>query len=113
MNAVDSGLTTPLHLSAMYGLADVSKILIVHGAKINAVDSKKDTPLHKAGERHVGAYQYPFGAAEHLLQSGADVNALNHRHWTPLHVACGTFHSFLFRRIHHTYFFFVKQRTGD
>ncbi len=105
MNAVDSGLTTPLHLSAMYGLADVSKILIVHGAKINAVDSKKDTPLHKAGERHVGAYQYPFGAAEHLLQSGADVNALNHRHWTPLHVACGTFHSFLFRRIHHTYFF--------
>ena len=112
MNVVDSGRTTPLHLSAMYGLADVSKILIANGADVNALDIKKDTPLHKAGERHVGAYQHPFGAAEDLIQNGADVNAVNERQWTPLHIACGTF-SFLSRRTFHTTFFFVKQRTGD
>ena len=112
MNVVDSGRTTPLHLSAMYGLADVSKILIANGADVNAIDIKKDTPLHKAGERHVGAYQHPFGAAEDLIQNGADVNALNHRHWTPLHIACGTFFiSFSFVELFVQ--FFAKQRTGD
>ena len=87
VNAVDINGHTPLHLSAMYGLADVSDVLIKHGADVHARNKELSTPLHKAAERHIGAYQYPYGAAELLIRSGADVNALNENIGTPLHVA--------------------------
>ena len=52
VNVVDSWRTTPLHLSAMYGLADVSKILIANG-DTNARDFKA-APYWRL-EKYVGA----------------------------------------------------------
>jgi len=78
---------TPLHICAAYGLGNIAKLLIEHGANVNALNRTEQTPLHRAGERHVSMYRGIYGAAEILIQNGAIVDALDVYFFTPLHYA--------------------------
>jgi ankyrin repeat protein len=56
--------------------------MLRHGAKINAKDKDKQTPLYWATSLD---YQQTVSV---LLAHGADVNAISKGGWTPLMVAC-------------------------
>uniref|UniRef100_A0A7C1GC84 Zinc-ribbon domain-containing protein n=1 Tax=Thermofilum adornatum TaxID=1365176 RepID=A0A7C1GC84_9CREN len=87
VNARDIYGDTPLHNAAGRGYADVARILLEHGAYVNAKDSLYGwTPLHFAAfEGHVDVVKL-------LLEHGADVNARNRDGWTPLHRAADMGH---------------------
>ena len=42
---------SPLHVAARQNSADLCRLLINHGAKVNIKDSKQKTPLHYAARR--------------------------------------------------------------
>jgi cytohesin len=64
---------TPLHWA---GTAEVAKVLLKAGAKVDARTISGSTPLHLAGTAEV---------AKVLLKAGAKVNARDQNGWTPLH----------------------------
>ncbi len=64
---------TPLHEASN---AEVVKVLIEHGAKVDAKDSFSWTPLHTAADGEV---------VELLVAAGGDVHAKAQRNLTPLH----------------------------
>ena len=74
---------SPLHAAAEYGHTEIVKILLEHGANVNAVLLEEvihNTPLHKAAQ---------YGHLEImklLLENGADINA-NIEGYTPLFFA--------------------------
>jgi ankyrin repeat protein len=71
-----------LHYAAWLGNDEVAKVLLAHGAAVEArTYANEFRPLHLAA--HAGRRQ----AAETLLQHGADVNARDGHGWTPLHWA--------------------------
>ena len=89
VNATDYYGSTPLHLAAMYGKAEVISVLVQAGADINVTtiahngvdfDAGK-TPLHKA------AFHGNVEVIPVLVQLGADVNAGDNYAQTPLHEA--------------------------
>ncbi|KAL4971954.1 ankyrin repeat-containing domain protein [Aspergillus desertorum] len=67
-----------LHVSAYWGLAHTTKILLAGGASVYEVDTHKWTALHWACSRSHA------GVAEILVKNGADVNARDIQGWTPL-----------------------------
>jgi len=72
---------TPLHLAAKQGHAPVARLLISHGADVNAKNRVADRPLHLATE---GGHQH---IAQLLIDRGAKVNVNNQQGDTPLHLA--------------------------
>ncbi|MGL1958594.1 MAG: ankyrin repeat domain-containing protein [Colwellia sp.] len=62
--------------------AEVAKLLIKHGAKVNALANYDITPLHKAADRKNGLVLAKF-----FLKNGAKVNARTFYNATPLHKA--------------------------
>ena len=85
---IRSGLgLTPLHYAVIQndiplGISlGVIDLLIERGAKVNAKDDSKSTPLHKAA-----AYGYTE-KAKRLIKHGANINAKNDGGETPLDVA--------------------------
>lgn len=69
---------TPLHLAAEAGHTDVAKLLLSHGADVNAEDIWYQTPLHLAaanGHTHM---------TELLIVQDADVNKRDEQGETPL-----------------------------
>lgn len=59
------------------------KLLVEHGATVDARDDAQCTTLHAASE---GGHPV---VVELLLRLGADIDARNQRQQTPLHYACG------------------------
>ncbi len=72
---------TPLHLAAKQGHAPVARLLISHGANVNAKNRVADRPLHLATE---GGHD-PI--AQLLIDHGAKVSVQNQQGDTPLHLA--------------------------
>ena len=60
---------TPLHYAADNNSVDAVKVLLAHGADVNALTNTKQTQLHYA------AFSNSVDAAKVLLTHGADVNA--------------------------------------
>ena len=76
----DSTLLTPLHMAALNGQVDVSRILLQHKTDRNALDVEGQTPFHLASK------QGHIRLARLLLEHGVDVNALDNNHSTALHL---------------------------
>ena len=69
---------TAMHIAARKGLVKICKVLLKHGAKVDALNNLQMTPLHYA------AMKCHDKVCQLLLEHGAKVNALNIRQWTPL-----------------------------
>ena len=82
VNAHGFGLKqNPLHMALRGRHVEFVRVLVGHGADVNAQDGHKSTPLHLAAQDgHVECAQI-------LIEHGADVNAQEVRKWTPLHFA--------------------------
>ena len=73
---------TPLHGAAFNNKHDIAKVLLAHGANVNARDQRKNTPLHQA------AANSNHDIAKLLVAHRADVNARNELHNNmPIHLA--------------------------
>ena len=77
---------TPLHMAADKGQTAVAKVLIEHGAEINARTDAGGTPLHWA------AFDGRINAATLLLAEGAEINPRDKDGNTPLHWAAARGH---------------------
>jgi ankyrin repeat protein len=74
---------TALHFAAFFGKPEAAKVLLEHGASVDAYtrNSFANQPLHAAAAgRHIEVCRV-------LLAAGADVNATQHGGFTPLHEA--------------------------
>ncbi|HEY8280309.1 MAG TPA: ankyrin repeat domain-containing protein [Bdellovibrionota bacterium] len=72
----DSRLDTPLHRAAQSNLPEVGKLLVHHGAKLEARNYLGETPLLTAALRD----HYDF--LRMLVEAGANVNAIDERRRT-------------------------------
>jgi len=74
---------TPLHLAAFFGELEAARVLLNHGAVVNAssTNAMRNTPLHAAAAGRSSEI------AKLLLDRGASPNARQHGGWTPLHAA--------------------------
>ena len=75
---------TILHVAGASGHhhVDIMRAVIESGADVNAVDTKKRTPLHRATR-----YNNRAGAIDVLVEAGADIEARDRDGCTPLHYA--------------------------
>ena len=62
-------------------MAEIVRLLISHGADLNALDITESTPLHMA------SFSWTPDVVRILIENGASVNAQNETHSTPLHRA--------------------------
>ena len=73
-----ANITTPLHITAMFGRQDITEFLLENGENVNASDSFGNTPLHYAVQ------YYDIELVKILIQNGANVNAKDNALLTPL-----------------------------
>lgn len=74
--------STPIHLAAMYGQAQIAMILLNHGACVNDHHHGERRPLHEAAE---AGYETMTAL---LLENGARPYLRDSRGLEPLHLAC-------------------------
>jgi ankyrin repeat protein len=93
VNAKAEDGTTPLHSTAEFGHIDSAKILLDHGARIEASINKEIYGFESGGERpiHIAARRDRPEYIEFLLDQGACIDAPDARGNTPLDKAvfCG------------------------
>jgi len=77
----EKGRETPLHMATRHGYLDMARLLVSHGADLEARDLRGNTPLHLAAKFN------QHGMVEFLLTSGAKVNAYDQGGWTALYWA--------------------------
>ena len=77
-NQINQLYGTPLHLAAGRKNVEIVKLLIQHGAQIEAKSGYEETPLHKAQDIEVFKF---------LIGSGAQIDAKDRSGNTPLHLA--------------------------
>ena len=82
---------TPLHMASYHQHVESVRVLLDHGANVNAEDSQGWTALHRVFE-NPGASKDVLVLVQLLLERGADVNALTKDHITPLHLASSILH---------------------
>ncbi|NQU40017.1 MAG: SUMF1/EgtB/PvdO family nonheme iron enzyme [Lentisphaerae bacterium] len=80
-NTAAAGGVTPLHLAAAMDRCDMVKLLVAHGAWIDAPSAGGFTPLHWA------AAENATNVLQLLVESGADLAAMTDNGITPLHWA--------------------------
>ncbi|MGH0165406.1 UNVERIFIED_CONTAM: hypothetical protein FKN15_048721 [Acipenser sinensis] len=78
---MDSEKRTPLHAAAFLGDAEITELLILSGARVNAKDNMWLTPLHRA------VASRSEDTVRVLIRHSADVNARDKSWQAPLHVA--------------------------
>ena len=74
----NANITTPLHITAMFGRQDITEFLLENGENVNASESFGNTPLHYAVQ------YYDIELVKILIQNGANVNAKDNALLTPL-----------------------------
>ena len=79
----DSSGTTPLHLAAVHGGPAQIRVLVDHGADLDAPDTKGHTALHLAAETWKDSQENIMA----LVDAGAGVEARDESGETPLHLA--------------------------
>jgi hypothetical protein len=86
VEAQNAQQTTPLHLAAQKGHAEVCRVLMEAGAAVGAQAAQQYTPLHVSAQ---------YGHAEVcrvLMEAGAAVDARNVQQFTPLYLAAQSGH---------------------
>ena len=76
-----SGGLSPIIFAAREGYLDLARLLLAHGATVNAMTADLSTPLLVAVQN--GHYDM----ARLLVERGADVSAVNAKGWSPLYLA--------------------------
>ncbi len=77
----DDSLQTPLHVAARTGNTRLARLLLEHGASLDAKDNKCRTPLHQA------AGKGKLETVKLLVEKGAEVHARDRSGYTPLELA--------------------------
>ncbi|MFC1498769.1 SUMF1/EgtB/PvdO family nonheme iron enzyme [Verrucomicrobiota bacterium] len=83
VNSVISYDITPLHIAAAKNHTSIARLLVSHGANVNARTPNGFTPLHWASGRNATE------TMQLLIESNADINAGTISGITPLHWAAG------------------------
>jgi ankyrin len=79
---------TPLHLASYYGSAEIVRLLLDHGADLEAAWGNMGMkPLHQVSYGKYRSQEDGVRVTQLLLDRGADVNTRRNDHQTPLHVA--------------------------
>ena len=79
---------TPLHLASYFGNVKIVRLLLDHGADLEAEEGKMgEKPLHQVSYGKYRSKEDGVHVAQLLLERRADVNTRRKDHWTPLHVA--------------------------
>jgi ankyrin repeat protein len=82
VNARDGLHWTPLHYAVLHGNRGATKVLLLHGAEVDARNADfLQTPLHIAAEKGF------YSIAKALLINAADVHAVDREWNTPLSLA--------------------------
>ncbi len=84
VNAIGGSYGFPLVAALCRSHLRAAELLLEHGANVHVRDTKKQTALHMAIDRHENVSTDSF---QFLLKRGVDVNAQRDDLWTPLHVA--------------------------
>lgn len=100
---------TPLHLAAAHANPGVCQLLIDAGAKVDAADSRGNTPLILAASRFEAGYAFNKGRLVHrstakatcavLLEAGADLALGNRDGDTPMHAAANSCYGDILRML--------------
>jgi ankyrin repeat protein len=90
VNATDSKMTYPLMHAAQFGNAQLTKLLIAHGALVDCTYNAS-TYVHVSGSTplHIAAENGHLNVVKILLAHNADVHKKTKLHYTPLHYAAG------------------------
>ncbi|KAL7934428.1 ankyrin repeat-containing domain protein [Trichoderma chlorosporum] len=93
----DAGLGTALHVASHEGMAETVRVLLDHGADVNAAGSTFGTPLQAAvgfswrfscpEEEKIVVREIMLETVHLLIQRGANINQKGGRYGTALHVA--------------------------
>jgi ankyrin len=79
---------TPLHLASYFGNAEIVRLLLDHGADLEAAEGKMgEKPFHQVSYGKYRSQEGGIRVAQLLLNRGAYVNTRRKDHWTPLHLA--------------------------
>lgn len=86
VNVTNQDGSSPLHVAALHGRADLILLLVKHGASVGARDASQAVPLHLACQ------QGHFQVVKCLLESNAKPNKKDISGNTPLIYACSRGH---------------------
>ena len=78
---------TPLHLASYYGRLEIARVLLDHGASVNAETNAGETPLFLVSRGVYGSQDDGARVAQLLLERGGKANAPRRDSWFPLHAA--------------------------
>ena len=87
VNAKNDWEWTPLHLAAQENNRDIAKLLVKHGAAINAASYIKYPSQGKHTPLHIAIYNKHTNMIKLLIKEGANINAQNSDGLTPLDLA--------------------------